>query len=136
MIVSLRRRHKVIWLIIALALPILFVKAWLDVPVNLLAADQDVYHESVEGKMEISINDERNLITIELIAPIQAINPRLVLLRSADEEIVDLGTLSGRGSYQFEMPGTAVVEKGDVLRIVDAARDRVLDEINMDKYGS
>lgn len=130
--VKLRKRHRYIWMVLGIALPLLCLEAIENIPTNVIA---DIPRHSctlgigicgiddTDAKASITstANLEQSSISVSVNGPLKSAFTLVYL--SSDQEINDnavlLGSIEGMGDYNFDLPKDNMHGSDPYLVIVD-----------------
>jgi hypothetical protein len=141
MIASQRKRHLVIWLLMAVILPVLVFFAWIEIPawpINSRLPDQsrelhgEIYFgtQSKEMSLDLRISDSgERQVELNLLEPLKTPFAMLYVQTedsSGNKKIKALGNVGGKGIVRFPVEGKAV---GFLIR--DELKDSLLFEFPM-----
>lgn len=123
MIKPLRKYHFFIWRLLALALPVAFVAAFIVRPhlheVESIAKDSFY----IDRK---TLSDSTSMIVITVNKPLTV--PSCLVFHVTKTKEILLGKLSHQGKYEFIIEST---EKDMTLKLVDAIHQKVITSVNL-----
>ena len=141
--VKLRKRHRMMWLVLGIGLPLLCLQAIESIPqrniaqIPIISCPADITdcgvaerYEIFEQVMDIKVlpGDNFNWVQIDFDQPLVSAFTVAYLDTNADgpsEEAVLLGGLNGMGSYSFKVPAN-LLNSNQQLLIVDKLKARTL----------
>ncbi|OEK06254.1 hypothetical protein [Roseivirga misakiensis] len=135
--VKLRQRHRYIWMVMGIALPLLCLEAIEGIPQNVIAdiprhsctLDIGICGINYEGDsqaIQIEQVKSKNSFGVVVNAPLKSAFTLLYLSNKQeyDESAVLLGAINSMGEYNFDLPENA--ENYKYLLLADKLNDKTL----------
>lgn len=137
--VKLRKRHRYIWMVLGIALPLLCLEAIENIPRNVIADIPrhsctlgigicGIDDKSAQASITSSANFDQSTISVSVNGPLKSAFT-LVYLSSAQEinaDAVLLGSIEGMGDYDFQISSLNAQGIMPYLVIVDQLNDNTL----------
>jgi len=135
--VKLRKRHRYIWMVLGIALPLLCLEAIENIPKNVIADIPrhacaleigvcGISEDAGEFPIQVEQVKNQNSFGIIISAPLKSAFTLVYLSNSqeVDDKAILLGAINGMGEYKFDLPQNA----GDFeyLILADKLNDKTL----------